>query len=200
MNDRDISEDITKPQYPAGRVAAVSGASSTDLQNWANRRLIRFDNESPGKGALRLYTKVQVLTILVARHLMARGTEAAVAFELGGLCVSSLMRDLDTQNRESLREMHDEDVDSAAFIYQDGRGKWRIEYADDGILDLEHYLQNIDFGSVAIILRYRPLREALAKLSAKDAGAKSGVKKRPPAAKKTSVAKKKASPPTSRKR
>lgn len=84
-------DDATTPKYTAADVERLTGASSADLQNWANRGLIKPKSNRPGKGGRRLYTKQQACVVAVRQWLRPLGMDASYAFEAAIAAIKALI-------------------------------------------------------------------------------------------------------------
>lgn len=82
-----ILDRTIDPIYTPADVRALTGATAPDLQNWANRGLLKPVASKAGKGGVRHYSKMQVACVKVAKWLAPLGIETAHAMEiaLGGL-------------------------------------------------------------------------------------------------------------------
>lgn len=63
-------------------VVTILGVSSSDLQNWANRKLITPDVDAPGKQGKRRYTFIGLVIIEIASKLIDLGVQASRAFKI----------------------------------------------------------------------------------------------------------------------
>lgn len=87
MDHRWLLDEADRPRYSPAEVCALTGATAVDLQNWANRGIIKPVADKPGKGGVRRYSKLQVVAIKGVKWLAPVGVEPSFAMlaSLGAL-------------------------------------------------------------------------------------------------------------------
>ena len=70
-----ITDRAGEPAYTPADVRLLTGASAADLQNWANRGIIKPRANKPGKGGVRLYKKTDLVFVKTAKWLSQLGIE-----------------------------------------------------------------------------------------------------------------------------
>lgn len=82
------------PIYSPQQVCALTGIEKHTLQNWANRGIMKPTRTRAGKGGVRMYTKIQLVLIALARRISPLGVEAAFAVYIAAGIVGELMSGL----------------------------------------------------------------------------------------------------------
>jgi len=82
------------PSYSPQQVCALTGIEKHTLQNWANRGIMSPVRTREGKGGVRMYTRLQVATIALARRVSPFGVEATAAVHIGLGIFGKMLRGL----------------------------------------------------------------------------------------------------------
>jgi hypothetical protein len=113
-----LTGEIATPQFSAADMCGLTGISGQSLQNWANRGLVRPKASKKGKGGIRLYNKVELFIVKVARGLIPIGFEASSAIHIAGKALIALT---DEVVENSLTD--EQILQAVAFIAADPLGR-----------------------------------------------------------------------------
>jgi hypothetical protein len=143
-------DDAVTPKYTAAQVERLTGASAADLQNWANRGLIKPTSSRPGKGGRRLYTKLHVCVVAAREWLRPLGMEANYAFGAAISAVGALNKSIEYSAK--VGEMRSDILKSifcsVALVDIDDRGRFRTKIvslakAESNLNDVEPVLEHV---------------------------------------------------------
>jgi hypothetical protein len=73
-------------------VVAITGVNNSDLQNWANRKLVAPAVDAPGKQGKRRYDYSRLLWIEIASKLIGLGFQASHAFGIADQAIGNAIK------------------------------------------------------------------------------------------------------------
>lgn len=83
---------MTEAHFTHADVVAITGVTSSDLQNWVNRGHLTAANDPPGRQGKRRYDTTRLLLVEVASKLIGLGLQASYAFKIADNAIANALR------------------------------------------------------------------------------------------------------------
>lgn len=104
------------PIYTPADVRALTGATAPDLQNWANRGLLKPVASKVGKGGVRHYSKMQVACVKIVKWLAPLGIETADGLEMALRSLVGAVSSIEQFTQAALKTAGNDDDDASAGV------------------------------------------------------------------------------------